>query len=977
VLQGDPYWKKGIVVRPPYSLPGHPIGTEQVIRVLITEECPVKGEVIQVSVTRVRSPEKAEVSELSMFSEIPSLGEPPRRESDFQRHWQIHGAAVVHAVCNAAHRLTTRLANVKVQYEQLPVQQKNLRHAIALALRDHGFEMLNPYTPGIHSVCVYLRRTSGPFAFACVTICIPGELRTSMRAVDMLRKLLHLNKIRVEEYDLDVKYYRPQDPSSILPAGTRWIDSLTQMYLDTDLQLQAQLSSSQLEAQELLSSQLEAQELLVSQLETEELLSSQVESRVEKRDALNQPLDKQNQDLRAAEAPRAPRSLAAVDRGPPEGSHIAPVRQGPQRQSANPRALVELPSGAPTSLEEAGSHMSYDGYGANPAFAALLPESESQYWSKDGLLRPVLPRELLNAVVQEVDFESRFLSLREAYATVRSAPDPDATRMVCKQLDHGTVHFIKDATYQLGESSQGDVYMALYVSGSVQDVADINPEACFQEVALKLYNTQNSKDIDTVSGVSEKDGIVRIIDQGFSTGSYKEPQTLLVQELGLINVWQLLDRYGESCTSVVRSHIAQATCFAVSNLHSRGDEDEKGAVQGVVHFDLRLPNILIMRDGTLKLCDFGMAKNLAAQSSGNTTDYTWSPGRLQELRAQPYEVSIEIRKRQQALQERGRRALMSDKAQIPQRKAGDIFMLGLVLAQCFTAKMAPPLTDVDILARRPPNVKKLEKSEHLQAPDPRRSLFIHLIVSMLNHDDKRRPTINEVLRHPYFLTWRDIFYRIRGLSQALQQPLQIKEKNTPDDVREFHKVNALLNREIRTVSDLDPAFQILENHPFADVVQNAPAQMSEAFPPRMAMECQILQEGVMVAHPMQRTLASCHWIVSIVEHLRQFEDEQLVSALRDWTGSARVLEFLIVLPKVNWILLGHWERTIAQLQIKRREEREMKDRQKKELQEFVERQEREYRLLDDEIEDLSGDLERRAGSGGRGGGGGGGDVRSF
>jgi serine/threonine protein kinase len=65
---------------------------------------------------------------------------------------------------------------------------------------------------------------------------------------------------------------------------------------------------------------------------------------------------------------------------------------------------------------------------------------------------------------------------------------------------------------------------------------------------------------------------------------------------------------------VVAAHVAREVLEALSYVHDLADEG--GAPLGIVHRDVSPANILLSSAGEVKVCDFGVAKMLARQTSG-------------------------------------------------------------------------------------------------------------------------------------------------------------------------------------------------------------------------------------------------------------------------------------------------------------------------------------------------------------------------
>lgn len=144
-------------------------------------------------------------------------------------------------------------------------------------------------------------------------------------------------------------------------------------------------------------------------------------------------------------------------------------------------------------------------------------------------------------------------------------------------------------------------------------------------------------------------------------------------------------------------------CLAIKHVHDRK----------IIHRDLKAQNIFLTGSGEVKLGDFGIARHLQ-----HTIQKTKS------MVGTPYYMAPEICENKE----------YSFKA--------DIWSLGVILLEMCLLRPPFDANSLPVLAL------KISKGEHYPVPRNYSRELRKLVTEMLQVDPGRRPSINEVLRHP-------------------------------------------------------------------------------------------------------------------------------------------------------------------------------------------------------------------------------------
>lgn len=199
--------------------------------------------------------------------------------------------------------------------------------------------------------------------------------------------------------------------------------------------------------------------------------------------------------------------------------------------------------------------------------------------------------------------------------------------------------------------------------------------------------------------------------------------------------------------SVFCYQIARGVCEGLAALHSRG----------VVHRDLKPHNVLMSENGRAKLSDMGLCRRMVPEQ---TSFFSVGSGGSSGWQA-PEQLIIR------------------DGGAARQTKAMDIFSLGCVMYYCISAGRHPfgessYNRDENILKREP----------HLDALDSCPEAM-DLITTMLEKDPAKRPTIEEVMDHPFWWNERQKLQFLIELSDRMENEDRQEDKTL---IRSFESV---------------------------------------------------------------------------------------------------------------------------------------------------------------------------------------------
>lgn len=159
---------------------------------------------------------------------------------------------------------------------------------------------------------------------------------------------------------------------------------------------------------------------------------------------------------------------------------------------------------------------------------------------------------------------------------------------------------------ELGSGAMGTVYKALYVdekTGKERIVAlkMIGMGLLGNETALKRFEREAE-----ILKQLRHPNIVRL----FATGSYRKTPFFAMEFIEGQSMDRLLERRKRFPWEEV-VHIGKQLCMALQHAHEKG----------IIHRDLKPSNLMLLPDGTLKLTDFGIAKDtdVTALTGANST----------------------------------------------------------------------------------------------------------------------------------------------------------------------------------------------------------------------------------------------------------------------------------------------------------------------------------------------------------------------
>lgn len=394
--------------------------------------------------------------------------------------------------------------------------------------------------------------------------------------------------------------------------------------------------------------------------------------------------------------------------------------------------------------------------------------------------------------IAAADLQAKERLLRAQCAEQRALPENQRRKYDCAN----NVEWIAEEEFFLGRGADAAVFLGLYQDPSRPSGAPSILVAVKQGFDGK--NPLNEKEQEHLLSLQGQPGIVRYYT-GFEAHYRTTSYFVLVQDVGICCLRRLISgtvatppphpghqparqpvaavagaqapmspqdfRNGVALTAEQKFKLTKALCMAVKDLHF---------VCGLMHRDIRPENVLLMADGKVCLSDFGMARQV--QMHGHSV---FSAMRRSTMQA--YEVQC----------------LYQDDANPPQKvpikHSGDVFMLGCVIA--YINQGREPFTQNSQIY---PDRALPDIDESIRREQP---WLCDLLLCMLDHDHRKRPTLEFVLRHPYFTTHSKNLEILRRMEstvvadykpiddtyfQTLEGLLAPLEKKLAEDVVKWH-----------------------------------------------------------------------------------------------------------------------------------------------------------------------------------------------
>jgi len=477
-----------------------------------------------------------------------------------------------------------------------------------------------------------------------------------------------------------------------------------------------------------------------------------------------------------------------------------------------------------------------------------------------------------------------------------------------------------------------------------------------REVAVKVYpawrrDAMVKSERDLINIVSETGGVVAYLDD------IEEPHNqIFVQELGAIDLHTYLNMTSKSDpnhqpltpeeTLEEKLRIVRALCLSVDVLHRKG----------VLHRDLRTPNVLLMNDGALKICDFGLSKKMHTDANRNRLSSVLTHTAMESM-GQPYEVISQIREREakvaksspmagkkgprqrnkdgsfvDSVAEPDAAPTTDDTQDVPNEAdsrsddvvmyslANDIFMLGSVITRV--------MQDYDPFGNNDEIFRKF--TPDIQLPEfPGKPMLEHLLSTMLDHDCTKRPSITEVLDHPFFHSW----WKRKKIIERLDLVL-FQERDTVKLNEKFIAVQRLiepLENDFKELSSDDKNFAWR-----ARKYNSLPPIVREAFKVHQKFDVLKMDNGQ--PHPLPNVQLAIRFCRNFVTHILA-QDESVLEGFKIGIPSEHMPsypgDFLIANDAVMGIFTSIWEQhrlKVNQITQRIKSEFERHKRAKKDLE---------------------------------------------
>ncbi|NOZ86961.1 MAG: serine/threonine protein kinase, partial [Deltaproteobacteria bacterium] len=167
----------------------------------------------------------------------------------------------------------------------------------------------------------------------------------------------------------------------------------------------------------------------------------------------------------------------------------------------------------------------------------------------------------------------------------------------------------------LGKGGMAEVYLAV-----LKGAAGFQKKVAIKRILPGLYSLEGfqamfAREAKLVAGISHEK-VVQVYDFDYikEIGFYIAME--YVDGCDLSSLWKVFKERNQPIPVSLCIRIVLDLCEALSHLHSL--KDEQGRRLGLVHRDLSPQNVLLSRDGCVKLTDFGIAKAYDA-ALGETT----------------------------------------------------------------------------------------------------------------------------------------------------------------------------------------------------------------------------------------------------------------------------------------------------------------------------------------------------------------------
>jgi serine/threonine protein kinase len=552
-----------------------------------------------------------------------------------------------------------------------------------------------------------------------------------------------------------------------------------------------------------------------------------------------------------------------------------------------------------------------------------------------------LPNGAQSPVVDVDRINSFRVALKAKIAILRSLMKRDEPGRITlfSDVSNGATMFYNRIDLQLGKTgSEGAVFVGAFAPRkaieklSGQDLREfMASNDAVEIVAVKVYHAGLvSKECIIVNNLTDIRGVISYRDDFLV--SIPLLSQIFVQELGTVDLLTFLKEqvslngkaYSEDQLFEEKMRIVRGLCLAVQELHRNQ----------VIHRDLRAPNVVIMSNGSLKICDFGLSRKIVDTSDNQHKSVykTKFDGQEIEYTGQPYEVIMQLKakiaeKKHAAERARVRQVplLPVGGLQFPKRPgaaavatpvlegpapaeaacpidfdnvleyklSGDIFMLGALIAWivqgCQTGQ--EPFDNNKAIE------EKMDPFLPLANIFPGSSLLFHLLSKMLSHEADKRPTIEEVLSHPFFQSWTDRKQILESLDAVLYNG------GNPMENADFNKMKKIL-RPLE-----NPNRSWWKSSLYAQLPQVVRDTFQVGFSPSMA-------DGS--NHPIPNVQLALRFCRNFVTHLKEKHDENLLQALMECAPSQRdergvpvvsvfPSDFIICNESVVWLFLGVWD----------------------------------------------------------------------